>query len=113
MKPHILILFLILALPLAAHTATDDYTIAKKHRVIQEATLQPSSVPIGTELPRLTFTALNGDTHNLDVAHQTGTGRLRVPCNGMSRRTTLHDALETAAHRIRIPEYYLCRSLRQ
>ena len=50
MKPYILILSLILTLPLAGHTATDDYTIPKKHRVIQEATLQPGNVPIGTEL---------------------------------------------------------------
>ena len=72
MKPHILILCLILALPLAGHTATDDYTIPKKHRVIQEATLQSSSVPIGTKLPQLTFTALNGDTHSLDTLTEQG-----------------------------------------
>ena len=72
MKPYILILFLILTLPLAAHTATDDYTITKKHRVIQEATLQPSNVPIGTKLPRLTFTTLSGPTSNLETRTKQG-----------------------------------------
>ena len=72
MKPHILILCLILALPLAGHTATDDYTIPKKHRVIQEATLQSSSVLIGTKLSQLTFTALSGDTHSIDTLTEQG-----------------------------------------
>ena len=46
--------------------------------------------------------------------HRTGTGRLRVPCNRMPRRTTLHDASETVARRIRRPnQHHLRRSLRQ
>ena len=72
MKPYILTFFLILTLPFAAHTATDDYTITKKHRVIQEATLQPSNVPIGTKLPHLTFTTLSGKMSNLDTHTKQG-----------------------------------------
>ena len=67
MKPYLpIILLLILALPFAGHTAS-EYTIPKKHRVIQEASGQPSNVPIGTKISRLTFTTLRGDTHNLDI----------------------------------------------
>jgi peroxiredoxin len=66
MKPQLLTLFLILALPFTGHTAS-EWTITKKHRVIQEASVQPSNVPIGTKISRLTFTTLRGDTHNLDT----------------------------------------------
>ena len=140
MKPQLLTLFLILALPFTGHTAS-EWTITKKHRVIQEASVQPSKrgVPIGTKISRLrrAFATLRGDTqngyaerlirtlkeeevniNNLDTltAH-TGTGRLRVPRNRMPRRTTLHDASETVARRIRRPNtqfrHYLRRSLRQ
>ena len=55
MKQHLSILLLILALPFTGHAAS-EYTITKKHRVIQEASLQPSNVPIGTKISRLTFT---------------------------------------------------------
>ena len=66
MKPQLLTLFLILALPFTGHTAS-EWTITKKHRVIQEASIQPSNVPIGTKISRLTFATLRGDTHNLDT----------------------------------------------
>ena len=67
MKPYLpIILLLILVLPFTGHTAS-EYTIPKKHRVIQEASGQPSNVPIGTKISRLTFTTLSGDTHNLDT----------------------------------------------
>ena len=66
MKPYLLTLFLVLVLPFAGHTAS-EYKITKKHRVIQEASLQPSNVPIGTEISRLTFTTLHSETHNLDT----------------------------------------------
>ena len=66
MKPQLLTLLLILALPFTGHTAS-EWTITKKHRVIQEASIQPSNVPIGTKISRLTFTTLRGDTHNLDT----------------------------------------------
>ena len=66
MKFYLLTLLLVLALPFAGHTAS-EYTITKKHRVIQEATLQPSNVPIGTKIPRLTFTTLHGETHHSDT----------------------------------------------
>ena len=66
MKQHLPILLLILTLPFAGHTAS-EYAITKKHRVIQEAPLQPSHVPIGTKISRLTFTTLHGKTHNLNT----------------------------------------------
>ena len=66
MKQHLPILLLILALPFTGHTAS-EYAITKKHRVIQEASLQPSDVPIGAKISHLTFTTLRGDTHNLDT----------------------------------------------
>ena len=66
MKLYLLTLFLILVLPFAGHTAS-EYKITKKHRVIQEASLQPSNVPIGTKISRLTFTTLHNETHNLDT----------------------------------------------
>ena len=66
MKSYILTLLLILTLPFTGHAAS-EYTITKKHRVIQEASSQPSDVPIDTKISRLTFTTLRGDTHNLDT----------------------------------------------
>ena len=65
MKPHITILLLILALPFILNAAP-DYTITTKHRVIQEASISQNKVPIGTQLARLNFTTLNGDTYTLD-----------------------------------------------
>ena len=68
MKSYLpIILLLILALPFTGYTASEEYTITKKHRVIEEASLQPSNVPIGAKISRLTFTTLHGDTHNLDT----------------------------------------------
>ena len=66
MKSYLLTLLLILALPFTGYTAS-KYTITKKHRVIQEASLHPNTVPIGTKISRLTFTTLQGTTHNLDT----------------------------------------------
>ena len=71
MKPYIITLLLILILPLALQAAP-DYTITNKHRVIQEASLSQNSVPIGTELPRLNFTTLSGDTYTLDSLTRKG-----------------------------------------
>ena len=64
MQRHIGTLLFILTLPIAAQ-AEVAYTIPKKHRVIQEKSLQPSSVPVGTKLSDVTFTTLKGDTHHL------------------------------------------------
>ena len=66
MKPYLPTLSLILALLFTGHAAS-EYTITKKHRVIQEATLQSNNVPIGTKLSHLDFTTLRGNTHNLDT----------------------------------------------
>lgn len=64
MQRHIGTLLFILTLPIAAQ-AEVAYTIPKKHRVIQEKSLQPSSVPVGIKLSDVTFTTLKGDTHHL------------------------------------------------
>ena len=66
MKSYLLTLFLVLALPFAGYTAS-EYTITNKHRVIQEASLHPNAVPIGTKISRLTFTTLHSNTYNLDT----------------------------------------------
>ena len=71
MKPHLITLFLILALPLTLQAAP-DYTITNKHRVIEEASLNPNRVPIGTQFSYLNFTTLNGDTHDLDTLTEQG-----------------------------------------
>ena len=71
MKPYIPILLLTLTLPLVLQAAP-DYTITHKHRVIQEVSLNQNNVPIGTELPRLNFTTLSGDTYTLDSLTRKG-----------------------------------------
>ena len=71
MKPYVAILLLTLTLPLVLQAAP-DYTITNKHRVIQEVSLTQNNVPIGTELPRLNFTALSGDTYTLDSLTRKG-----------------------------------------
>ena len=71
MKPYIAILLLTLTLPLVLQAAP-DYTITNKHRVIQEVSLNQNNVPIGTELPRLNFTTLSGDTYTLDSLTRNG-----------------------------------------
>ena len=71
MKPYIAILLLTLTLPLVLQAAP-DYTITNKHRVIQEVSLKQNNVPIGTELPRLNFTTLSGDTYTLDSLTRNG-----------------------------------------
>ena len=57
---------LILTLPIVAQ-AEVEYTISKKHRVIQETSLQPSSVPVGTKLSDVSFRTLQGKTYRLDT----------------------------------------------
>ena len=71
MKSSVAILLLTLTLPLVLHAAP-DYTITNKHRVIQEVSLSQNNVPIGTELPRLNFTTLSGDTYTLDTLTRKG-----------------------------------------
>ena len=113
MKPYITTLLLILMLPLVLHAAP-DYTITNKHRVIQEVSLNQNRVPIGTQLSRLNFTTLDGDTHTLDTLTEQGPRRLSIPRNRMPCCTTLRDASETATHRIHDRKaHYLRRCLRQ
>ena len=71
MKLYITTLLLILALPLVLHAAP-DYTITNKHRVIEEVSLNQNRVLIGTQLSRLNFTTLKGDTFALDTLTQQG-----------------------------------------
>lgn len=56
---------LILLLSISVH-AQDDYTIPKKHRVIQETSTDSSTVQVDTKINSIDFTALNGTTHRLD-----------------------------------------------
>ena len=71
MKPYLLILLLTLTLVSATHAAS-EYTITNKHRVIEETTLNENTVPVGTKLPALSFTTLNGKTYNLDILTKQG-----------------------------------------
>ena len=71
MKPYLITLLLILALPLALQAAP-DYTITNKHRVLEEASLNLNSVPIGTQFSYLNFTTLKGNTHDLDTLTEQG-----------------------------------------
>ena len=71
MKPYILIFLLTLTLASTLHAAS-EYTITNKNRVIQEATLDQNRIPIGTKLPAVSFTTLDGKTHNLDILTKQG-----------------------------------------
>ncbi len=71
MRHKIVIFLLIFALPIAAH-AQADYTIPKKHRVIQENSLQSRNVLVGTKVSDVTFTTLQGETHTLSGLVQQG-----------------------------------------
>lgn len=71
MTHKIVIILLILALPLAAYAQT-DYTIPKKHRVIQEKSSQSRTVPLGVKVSDITFTTLQNKTHTLSSLVQQG-----------------------------------------
>ena len=71
MKPYVLILLLILTFTSATHAAS-EYTITNKNRVIEETTLNPSNVPVGTKLPAVDFTTLDGKTLSLDTLTEQG-----------------------------------------
>ena len=71
MKPYLLILFLTLTLAFTMDAAS-EYTITNKHRVIEETTLSQHNVPVGTKLPPVSFTTLDGKTHNLDILTKQG-----------------------------------------
>jgi len=73
MIPKIEIILFILALPIVANAQVDsDYTIPKKHRVIQEKSLQSSKVPIDAKVSDISFTTLQGNMHTLSVLLQQG-----------------------------------------
>lgn len=46
--------------------AQEDYTIPKKHRVIQESTTPSGKIQIGTKLDDITFTTLRDETYQLN-----------------------------------------------
>ena len=66
MQRHIGTFLFILTLPIAAE-AEVEYTIPKKHRVIQEKSLQPSRVPVGSKLSEVSFRTLAGKPYQLDT----------------------------------------------
>lgn len=65
------IFLLIFSLPIAAH-AQADYTIPKKHRVIQESSPKSIRVLLGTKFSDITFTTLQGKTHSLTSLSKQG-----------------------------------------
>lgn len=71
MTHKIIIFLLIFSLPIAVH-AQSDYTIPKKHRVIQEKTSQSPSVLIDAKVLDISLTTLQGDTHSLSSLLQQG-----------------------------------------
>lgn len=56
---------LILALQISV-SAQEEYTIPKKHRVIQESSTKSSTISVDTQINSIDFTALNGTTYRLD-----------------------------------------------
>ncbi len=60
-----IIYILILVLPISV-SAQDEYTIPKKHRVIQETSTDSSTISVDTKINSIDFTALNGTTYRLD-----------------------------------------------
>ncbi len=71
MKHIILSIFVILNLPIVAFTQS-EYTIPKKHRVIQEKTTQSQNVPIGTKFSDIKFTSLDERIHTMLSLTQQG-----------------------------------------
>ena len=97
MKLYITILLLTLTVPLVLQAAP-DYTVTNKHRVIQEVSLSQNKVPIDTELPRLNFTTLSGDTYTLDSLTEKGPVAalfLATQCPVAQRYTTRLKRLHT------------------
>ncbi len=65
---QILVLLLLFSLLIGLQAATEpEYTITNRHRVIQEASVQMSRVPIGTKLEDIAFTTLDGEKYHLDA----------------------------------------------
>lgn len=60
-----ILFILILLLPISI-SAQDEYTIPKKHRVIQETSTDSSTVQVDTKINSIDFTALNRTTYRLD-----------------------------------------------
>ena len=71
MKRHIAIILHIFILSIVAHAA-EEYTIPKKHRVIQESSTQQVSAPVDTRLPNVTFTSLKEKTFHLNTLTKQG-----------------------------------------
>ena len=71
MKRHIAIILHIFILSIVAHAA-EEYTIPKKHRVIQESSTQQVSAPVDTRLPNVTFTSLKEKTFHLNTLIKQG-----------------------------------------
>lgn len=71
MTRKILLIQLILFIPITV-LAQSEYTIPKKHRVIQEKNLKSQSVPIETKFSDVNFTSLNNHTYTLSSLSQQG-----------------------------------------
>ena len=71
MKRHIAIILHIFILSIVAHAA-EEYTIPKKHRVIQESSTQQVSALVDTRLPNVTFTSLKEKTFHLNTLIKQG-----------------------------------------
>ncbi|MCG9126808.1 redoxin domain-containing protein [Candidatus Poribacteria bacterium] len=57
---------LLLFFTLTFSSFAQDYTIPKKHRVIQESTIHSDKIEIGTKLDGISFTSVTDDTFQLD-----------------------------------------------
>lgn len=66
-----LLIQLILFIPITVF-AQSDYTIPKKHRVIQEQTLKSQNVPIGSKFTDVDFTSIHRDTYSLSSLSKQG-----------------------------------------
>ena len=71
MTSKIAFILLIFTLPIAAY-AQVDYTIPKKHRVIQEKSLQARNASVGSKVSDISFTTLQEYTHTLSALLQQG-----------------------------------------
>ena len=94
MKRHIAIILHIFILSIVTHAA-EEYTIPRKHRVIQESSTQQVSVPVDTQLPNINFTSLTNKTFSLKHLHKKGTSHFCVPLCRMSGSATICHAIET------------------
>lgn len=71
MKHILIILLLTISLPVMAFSQT-EYTIPRKHRVIQEKTQKTQNVPIGTKFSDVNFKSLQEQTYTISTLSRQG-----------------------------------------